>query len=683
MSRVFHRARFVNFRSGILILALLVGFMPRLTDALTVVQGDLMKWHKVTLLYQSADSYSEKGTPNPFLDARMDVEFTNAAGKAYLVPGYFGADGDAGMTSAEQGRIWVTHFSPNATGDWKYKVSFYKGSNVSIAESPGTPVATDTGTFKIEVSDKKGRDHRAKGRLEYVGEHYPRFAETGEYFLKGGTDSPENLLAYKEFDGTSPKKDFADHIADWSVGDITWNENRGKGIIGALNYLSKKGLNTFSFLTYNVGGDGDDVWPMISKNKADRIRYDVSKLEQWEYVFSHADKMGLFLHFKMQETENDDSDGKSPDAALDGGNLGPERKVYYRELIARFAHHLALNWNFGEENTQSTEQRKAGVKFIAGLDSYHHLIVLHTGIGGQTFAYTPLLGNASELTGASLQVAADKAPAEIKKWRDESAKAGKKWVISFDEQVPSGDGLRPDDNNNRDEMRKEALWPGIMAGMVGVEWYFGYAFPNSDLNANTFKTRSLGWDMTNNALKFFTQNTPWGKMNPDNSFTSSGVGMSSADKNVFVVYLKNGGATNINLAAAQGKYIVRWYNPSTGTFEGANKVVDGGALIASGPAPSSPTLDWAILVNKEGFSSIRETVKAGSIPVNFVLTDKSLLISSNNIKELTLYNMEGAEIFRSTINGQSEVPMKIKQGLYLMHAVDFKNQRYLQKLLVK
>ena len=50
---------------------------------------------------------------------------------------------------------------------------------------------------------------------------------------------------------------------------------------------------------------------------------------------------GLFLHFKTQETENQ--------GLLDGGEVGPQRKLYYRELIARFGHHLALNWNMGEE----------------------------------------------------------------------------------------------------------------------------------------------------------------------------------------------------------------------------------------------------------------------------------------------------------------------------------------------
>ena len=40
--------------------------------------------------------------------------------------------------------------------------------------------------------------------LRYVGERYLQWPETGEYFLKGGADSPENFLAYCELDQTTP-----------------------------------------------------------------------------------------------------------------------------------------------------------------------------------------------------------------------------------------------------------------------------------------------------------------------------------------------------------------------------------------------------------------------------------------------------------------------------------------------
>ena len=82
-----------------------------------------------------------------------------------------------------------------------------------------------------------------------------------------------------------------------------------------------------------------------------RLNLDVSKLDQWEIVFAHGTEKGMFLHFKTMETENE--------MLLDDGDLGRERKLYYRELIARYAHHPALNWNLGEEINNATTDQKA------------------------------------------------------------------------------------------------------------------------------------------------------------------------------------------------------------------------------------------------------------------------------------------------------------------------------------
>ena len=39
---------------------------------------------------------------------------------------------------------------------------------------------------------------------------------------------------------------------------------------------------------------------------------------------------------------------------LEGGadriEFSVARRIYYRELVARFGHHLAITWNIGEEN---------------------------------------------------------------------------------------------------------------------------------------------------------------------------------------------------------------------------------------------------------------------------------------------------------------------------------------------
>ena len=57
-------------------------------------------------------------------------------------------------------------------------------------------------SLPVTATDKSAPDMRSKGRLQYVGERYLKFAGTGEYFLKCGADAPENFLAYEEFDGT-------------------------------------------------------------------------------------------------------------------------------------------------------------------------------------------------------------------------------------------------------------------------------------------------------------------------------------------------------------------------------------------------------------------------------------------------------------------------------------------------
>ena len=117
-----------------------------------------------------------------------------------------------------------------------------------------------------------------------------------------------NLITYSLLTNVGGgRHQYQPHLNDWNEGDPTWGNDgtKGKEIIGALNYLSEKGMNVFSFLTFNVGGDGKDVWPFISSAKSDWLRYDCSKLDQWEIVFEHADSLGLFLHFKTQETEND------------------------------------------------------------------------------------------------------------------------------------------------------------------------------------------------------------------------------------------------------------------------------------------------------------------------------------------------------------------------------------------
>ena len=161
-------------------------------------------WHTITFTFNGPET-SEYDTINPFTDYRLDVEFTKGNNKI-IVPGYYAADGNAAQTSAKSGNKWQVHFCPPSDGEWSYRVSFLKGRNISVADdlSYGQKCYIDgeSGSFTVEKSDKIAPDFRAKGRLQYDGTRYLKHSGNGETFLKGGADSPENFLGYREFDGT-------------------------------------------------------------------------------------------------------------------------------------------------------------------------------------------------------------------------------------------------------------------------------------------------------------------------------------------------------------------------------------------------------------------------------------------------------------------------------------------------
>lgn len=573
-----------------------------------VVSGELKKWHKVTITFDGPQT-SETSTPNPFLDYRLDVTYAHAlSGQTYVVPGYFAADGNSANSSATSGDKWRVHFAPPHEGEWTYTVSFRAGTNVAVDDNPLAGVGAGfmdgaAGSFVIAPTDKTGDDLRGKGQLQYVGEHYLRFAETGHYFLKQGADSPENLLAYTEFDGPFATdgqndqfvKNWSAHVQDWNVGDPTWGQDKGKGLIGAINYLASEGQNAVSFLTMNIAGDDQNVFPYLDYNE--RLRLDVSRLEQWEVVFEHADHLGMYLHFKTQETENDQ--------LLDGGALGIQRKLYYRELVARFSHHLALNWNLGEENTNTTAQRIAFAQYFHDLDPYDHNIVVHTFPGQQDAVYTPLLGIASQLTGLSLQLSGfSDAHDLVRTWVANSAAAGKKWVVAIDESGGANQGIRPDNDagTSQDDGRKNTLWGTLLAGGAGNEWYFGYDHAHSDLTLTDFRSRDRWWDYTRYALEFFHDNgIPFWEMSNVNAISSAtdDYGFIKSGES-YVVYLKNGGTTNLDLSNQTGVFEVFWFDPRNGGAlqQGSVAVVNGGNSVSLGAAPNSPKLDWVILVRR-------------------------------------------------------------------------------------
>ena len=601
------------------LITLLMLFSLNLIQAKTEISGELKLWHTITLTFDGPET-SEYDKKNPFLDYRLIVTFVNGNEK-FEIPGFYAADGNAGETSAEKGNKWRVHFTPNKQGSWKWKASFRSGKNIAISDSRQDGVRLlfdgEEGEFFVSKTDKSGDDFRSKGRLEYVGDRYLRFAGSGEYFLKGGAGSPENFLAYADFDGTEclrteqregeavsvELKTYSDHIMDWKPGDPVWHTSKGKGIIGALNYLASKKINSVYFLVMNVQGDGNDVWPWINENE--RTRFDCSKLDQWEIVFQHMQNLGIMMHIITQETENE--------LLLDIGQTQTLRKLYYRELAARFGHHLAITWNLGEENGpahwtpkgQSDGDRKEMAKYLKNIIPYNNFITLHTHADEhhQELYLTPQLGNMN-LDGPSLQIAK---PINVNRitdfWIEQSKKSGKQWVVSLDEIGHHAKGALPDlVDPEHDTMRTYVLWGNLMAGGAGVEWYFGYKFAHNDLNCQDWRSRDILWDQTRYAKEFFEQYLPFHKMHSANNLISAKESFCFAKEGeIYAVYLTKSENAIIDLKDYNHDFVIKWYNPRTGgkLLDGSIQSVTGGGKVDIGKSLTDTNKDWVVLLRRK------------------------------------------------------------------------------------
>ena len=601
-------------------------------DGDVAVNGETKVWHKLSLDLSGPWAHEQDNKPNPFLDFRFEGSFTHSDGTQYSVPGFFAADGNAAESSADSGNMWRVNFVPDCEGVWKYELKLFSAPGVAVAETNSLKSQIEkSGEFTVAASDKTGRDFRRSGRLQHVGKRYLQHAGSKKWFLKFGTDSPETLLAYQDFDGTvalnskkAPLKSFQPHVADWVAGDPVWKKNKGKGLIGAVNYLSKVGCNAFSFLTYNAGGDGDNVWPYVARD--DKLHFDCSKLDQWGIVFDHATTKGMFLHFKLQETEIDDHRAGAKrqqrfvKECLDGGNLGVQRKLYLRELIARFGHNLACNWNLGEENSMTHAQQADMSRYIRSLDSYGHPVVVHTYPNQQDEVYGPFLGQVNGLDGLSLQNnSLGQTHRQTVKWVRKSQATSHHWIVSFDEAGSATHGQTPDvgyqdfqgvDSKGKrvktvDNVRRRVLWGHLMGGGAGVEYYFGYLLPQNDLLCEDWRSREQSWKYCKIAGDFFRREDlplidlqPMDELIGNKKLNNDSYCLATPGK-LYLIYLPTGGGVTLDLSEVRGKFRQYLFDPRTGgAVIDAAEPIEGGkkVKVESGKTDGK---DWLVILVEE------------------------------------------------------------------------------------
>ncbi|MCP5115712.1 MAG: DUF5060 domain-containing protein [bacterium] len=580
----------------------------------TSIEGEARVWHTITISFAGPEASQTDDAPNPFLDYRLQVLFQGPSGQSYNVPGFFDGDGQGGPS----GNVWRVRFTPDEAGRWRYAASLRKGDGIGISigdDAAGDSVSLDaaSGTLDIKSRDPAAPGFLKWGRLEYAGGHYLKFRDGG-HWLRGGTDSPENFLAYAGFDNTPPNHRYADHLEDWRPGDPDWGDGRGKAIIGALNYLASRQVNSIYFLAMNVGGDGGDVWPWAGQPDPngnpsnDNLHFDVGKLRQWETVFSHAQRQGIFLHFVLNEAEEQNK------RELDDGELGTERKLYYRELIARFSHHLALEWNLCEEYNiggfdLGHDRVREFARYIQAVDPYHHPITVHSArhpveelrftFGDPAFSIT------------SIQLNQRRIDTLVEDLRKATAEAGRPLPVSMDEfTVDVGTNKSHIPVDDVDGQRKQKLWPTYLSGGM-IEFIL-----EGMLEVDSFRAgpKDLLWQQVWHARRFVEQ-LPFSEMEPADELISGGgtipVGLGGGKAfdlaaqvfakpgEVYAIYLPTASPAGLlDLSSTQGTFEMRWYNPRSGEFEGQTREVTAGGPLVLGNPPSDAGEDWVALVRK-------------------------------------------------------------------------------------
>jgi hypothetical protein len=145
-----------------------------------------------------------------------------------------------------------------------------------------------------------------------------------------------------------------------------------------------------------------------------------------------------------------------------------------------------------------------------------------------------------------------------------------------------------------------------MAGGAGVEYYFGYTLPQNDLGCEDWRSRDQSWDYCRIALTFFRDNNiPFWEMHNADSLVGNVQNENSKyclakACEVYIVYLPNGGSTELDIRNTTSDFQVQWFNPRKGgTLKYGNiSKVKGPGKVLLGQPPTDEDEDWVVLIRK-------------------------------------------------------------------------------------
>lgn len=234
------------------------------------------------------------------------------------------------------------------------------------------------------------------------------------------------------------------------------------------------------------------------------------------------------------------------------GLNGDKYKRYAKYLVSRYS---AYNVLWGVTGAYEEVGNDAGIRdagqYIQSINPYNHPVTTHTtGITSDSFgneAWIDFHGQqrkALSLDNFNSLIISDR--------------AYNKPVVNMEQCYEAQTGYGCIDVN---EYRK-AGWSILTGG-----GFFTYGHNNI-----ISETGSRNWNNLNSPgakemthIRNFFDKIEWWKMSPDNSLVTSGYALANPGKE-YVIYLPDGGTTEIDLKTTSGVFTVRAYNPRDGTY---------------------------------------------------------------------------------------------------------------------
>jgi hypothetical protein len=603
-----------------------------------------------------------------FADYRLDVLFTTTIDMtdkqqpgqpvSYNIPGFYSGVGDSANTNMSSGSVWLCHFRPPVPGIYNWTASFVKGMNVAqnlgtgdsakymdgvsgtFVVASSTIAAGDTSTADIDMggiatsndltltskTDRLLVHQQASGRNVY------QFANSDKKFIKVGMGSHLiNVLAKcSHQDGiisgnvSSIDAKAASHYDSYYIeGNPTFAGGQGKCSIGAVNYIANQTINTITISTLDVD---DDVHPFVSDifidggdvETATAMRYmfyDVSRLAQWDIILDWVESKGLAINMLLySQNDDDDEDYLYDPYDAKNGALYDTRRLYYREMIARFSHHTKITWIIRGMNAKDVTERS---KYIRSVDPYQNPILV--GISVDDMATS--LQRIPTINGVSVSFPTymkdirsftndDKISSSISNLISATVGLTSKAIIEYVTMVDTTV------HKDTDSIRQQLIWTTVMGSGIGLSGGFSFNFVDIDGERDNTKLISVSLDQLRIATSEFWLNATsisyWDMRNSNTRVSAGSFCLSERGGNIFVVYKKLGEST-INLVLdpkLDVDYSILWYDPRIGgkLLPGSvpevalsnSSILDTAGTVSTivslGKPPSKTTEDWIAVV---------------------------------------------------------------------------------------